>query len=282
MIIVDYNGIALGTIIVQKELNEEMIRHMILNTIRMYRSKFTKEYGEVVIAADGPNNWRRGAFPQYKANRRKNRDESDFDWAEAFRILNLVREEIRDNFPYKVVHIEGCEADDVIGTIVEQTNEFGNYEPVMIISADKDFAQLQRFDHVAQFSPLTKKFIKEDHARLNLATHIIKGDASDGVPNIFSDDNVFVEGLRQTPASKKKVTEVLNYLDSPDTPEPSWWRNWQRNQMLIDLTKTPQHLKDQILESFNSQDPWSNKGKVLPYLINKNCKLLIECVEEFI
>lgn len=282
MILVDYNGIALGSIIVQKELNEEMIRHMILNTIRMYRSKFHKEYGEVVITADGPNNWRRDAFPQYKANRRKNRDESDFDWAEAFRILNLVREEIRDNFPYKVIHLEGCEADDVIGTIVENTNEFGNYEPVMIISADKDFAQLQRFDHVAQFSPLTKKFIKEPNARLNLATHIIKGDGSDGVPNIFSDDNVFVEGLRQTPASKKKVEAVLSYLDTPDTEVPSWWRNWQRNKMLIDLTETPQHLKSQIINSFIEQDPWSNRGKVLPYLINKKCKLLIECVEEFI
>ena len=282
MILVDYNGIALGSIIVQKELNEEMIRHMILNTIRMYRSKFHKQYGEVVITADGPNNWRRGAFPQYKANRRKGRDESDFDWAEAFRILNLVREELRDNFPYKVVHIEGCEADDIIGTLVENTNEFGNFEPVMIISADKDFAQLQKFDHVAQFSPLTKKFIKEDHARLHLATHIIKGDGSDGIPNIFSDDNVFVEGLRQTPASKKKVNEVLNYFDSPTDDAPSWLRNWQRNEMLIDLTKTPQHLKDAILESYNSQDPWGNKGKVLPYLINKKCKLLIECIEEFI
>jgi len=281
MIIIDYNGIALGSIVVQKELNEDMIRHMILNTIRMYRSKFHKEYGEVVIAADGPNNWRRGAFPQYKANRRKNREESTFDWGEAFRILNMVREEIRENMPYKVVHIEGCEADDVIGTLVENTNEFGNYEPVMIISADKDFAQLQRFDHVAQFSPLTKKFIKEDHARLKLAEHIAKGDAGDGVPNVLSDDNVFVEGLRQTPVTKKKLCEILDGVEATDTSKP-WWRNWQRNQMLIDLTRTPTHLKESILESFNKQDPWNNKGKVLPYLINKQCKMLIECIEEFI
>lgn len=282
MIIIDFNGIALGSIIVQKHLEEDMIRHMILNTIRMYRSKFHKQYGEVIIAADGANNWRRGAFPQYKASRRKNRSESTFDWNEAFRILNMVREEIKENFPYKVIHLEGCEADDVIGTLVENTGEFGNYEPVMIISADKDFAQLQRFDHVAQFSPLTKKFIKEDHARLKLAEHIIKGDAGDGVPNILSDDNVFIEGLRQTPVTAKKMIEIMNILDMEDSPEPSWWRNWQRNRLLIDLTMTPQHLKDQILESFNSQDPWINRGKVLPYLIHKRCKMLIECVEEFI
>jgi hypothetical protein len=282
MIIIDYNGIALGSIVVQKQLNEDMIRHMILNTIRMYRSKFNKEYGEVVIAADGPNNWRRGAFPHYKANRRKGREESTFDWPEAFRILNMVREEIRENLPYKVVHIEGCEADDVIGTLVENTNEFGNFEPVMIISADKDFAQLQKYEHVAQFSPLTKKLIKEPNARLRLAEHIIKGDAGDGIPNIFSADDVFVEGLRQTPASKKKVETVLEFLDKTTTETPSWWRNFQRNEMLIDLTRTPSHLKEAILESYNNQDPWHNKGKVLPYLINKQCKLLIECIEEFI
>src|SRR6056300_627804 len=123
MIIIDYNGIALGSIIVQREMDEEMIRHMILNTIRMYKVKFQKEYGKVIIAADGMNNWRKSAYPQYKANRKKSREQSDFDWNEAFRILNQLREEIRENFPYKVLHIEGCEADDVIGTLVENTNE---------------------------------------------------------------------------------------------------------------------------------------------------------------
>jgi hypothetical protein len=250
MIIIDFNGIALGSIIVQKHLDENMIRHMILNTIRMYRSKFHKQYGEVVIAADGPNNWRRSAFPQYKANRRKGRDESTFDWPEAFRILNMVREEIRDNFPYKLVHIEGCEADDVIGVLVENTNEFGNFEPVMIVSADKDFVQLQKYSHVAQFSPLTKKFIKEDHARVKLTEHILRGDASDGVPNVLSDDNVFIEGLRQTPVTKKKIDTMFSALEEADPSKQTWWRNFQRNEMLIDLSRTPKHLQTQILDSY--------------------------------
>jgi len=282
MIIIDYSGIALSSIIVSKTLDENMVRHMILNSIRMYRSKFHKEYGEVILACDGANNWRRGAFPQYKANRRKGRSESDFDWNEAFRILHMVKDEIKENFPYKVVHEEGCEADDIIGTLVQNTQEFGNYEPVMIVSADGDFKQLQQYDNVKQFSPLLKKFVTEDHPRLNLAIKIIKGDKGDGVPNILSDDNVFIEELRQTPVSKKKLNEILNYLDETDTEVPSWWRNFQRNEMLIDLTKTPQYLKENILKSFEEQDQWGNKGKVLPYLINKKCKLLIECVEEFI
>jgi len=279
----DYNGIAIGNIMANRLNDEDMIRHMILNTIRMYKVKFQKEYGQVVIAADAPNNWRREAFPQYKAGRKKGRDESDFNWDEAFRILNAVREELKEYFPYKVIRIDGCEADDVIGTLSENTAEFGNYEPVMIISADKDFAQLQRFDNVRQFSPLTKKFIDIPNPRLHLQTHIIRGDAGDGVPNVLSDDNVFVEGLRQTPVTKKKMEAIVEDLhDGELLYAASWYRNYQRNQTLIDLTNTPKHLKEAILSSFNEQDPWPNKGKVLPYLIDKKCKMLIECVEEFI
>jgi hypothetical protein len=281
MLIIDYNGIAVSAVAIEKTLSEDLIRHMILNTIRMYKTKFSN-YGEVVIAGDGANNWRRGAFPQYKANRRKNREESTFDWNKAFEIINKVREEIKENFPYKVIHIEGCEADDVIGTLVQQTQEFGQMEDVMIISADGDFKQLQQYSNVKQFSPLLKKFVVDDHPRLHLAEKIIKGDTGDGVPNIFSNDDVLVEGLRQTPATKKKITEVLNYLDSPTSQVPSWWRNWQRNEMLIDLTKTPENLREQIIQSHAEQDPWHNKGKVLPYLINNQCKMLIECIEEFI
>lgn len=283
MIIIDYNGVAVSSIMAQRVLEENMIRHMILNTIRMYRQKFTKEYGEVVIAADGKFNWRKDYYPQYKAARKKGRDESDFDWKEAFRILNEVREEIKENMPYKVLHIDKCEADDVIGTLVENTAEFGNWEPVMIISSDKDFAQLQRFDHVAQFSPFTKKLIKEPNPRKHLQDHIIKGDSGDGVPNILSDDNVFVEGLRQTPVTKKKMETIVEALtgDGP-VEEQTWYRNYLRNKKLIDLTETPQELKDNILKEFNAQDPSGNKSKVLNYLINKQCKLLIECVTEFI
>src|SRR5210317_279364 len=168
MILVDFSGIAVATIAVNKVNDEQMLRHMMLNSIRMYNKKFRDEYGQMILACDGANNWRRGYFPQYKANRRKGRDESTFDWNEAFRIMHKIKDEIRENFPYKVIHLEGCEADDVIGTLVEQTQEFGNYEDVMIVSSDGDFKQLQRYDNVKQFSPMLKKFVVDDNPRLNL------------------------------------------------------------------------------------------------------------------
>lgn len=283
MILIDFSGIAIATIAVNKVNDESMLRHMMLNSIRMYRTKFKKDYGEVVLAIDSGNNWRRNYFPQYKANRRKDRAESDFDWGEAFRILHLVQEEIKENFPYHVIKIDECEADDIIGTLVENTQEFGQYEDVMIVSSDHDFKQLQKYNNVKQFSPMMKKPVVEDHPKTNLTLKILTGDAGDGVPNVLSDDDVFVEGRRQTPLSKKKKEAILEDLSEGELLyAASWYRNYCRNETLIDLTKTPDRLKEKILEEYKSQDPLKNKGLVFPYLINKNMKMLIESVEEFV
>ena len=280
MILLDYNAIAIGNVAVQRlAADEGLIRHMILNSIRMYRQKFHKEYGEMVIVADGMNNWRKDAFPQYKAARRKKRDESTIDWQEVFRIINMVREEIKENFPYKVMHEDGCEADDVIAQLALETQEFGKYEPIMIISADGDFKQLQVYKNIKQFSPLLKKFIVEKNPRLYLKEHILKGDTGDGVPNVLSDDNVFVDGRRQGILSAKKKAALL---DDPRALGDEIYRNYQRNQQLIDLKNCPQSVKESIINNFEQQDPWGNRPKVFPYLVQKRCKLLIECVGEFI
>jgi len=280
MILLDYNAIAIGNVAVQRlAADEGLIRHMILNSIRMYRQKFHKEYGEMVIVADGMNNWRKDAFPQYKAARRKKRDESSIDWQEVFRIINMVREEIQENFPYKVMHEDGCEADDVIAQLAIETQEFGKHEPVMIVSADGDFKQLQVYKNIKQFSPMTKKLVVENNPRTYLAEHILKGDAGDGVPNVLSDDNVFVDGRRQGILSAKKKAALL---DDPRALGDEIYRNYQRNQQLIDLKNCPQSVKESIINNFEQQDPWGNRPKVFPYLVQKRCKLLIECVGEFI
>ena len=284
MILVDFSAIAVANIAVQKLNDEEMIRHMILNTLRMYRTKYKDKYGELVLACDGPNNWRKTVFPEYKANRRKGREESTFDWNAAFTIMNNVREEIKENFPYKVLHIDGCEADDIIATVVEHTNEeFGAYEDIMIISGDKDFVQLQKYNNVSQFSPVQKKSLVEKNPRAFLLEHIMRGDASDGVPNVLSQDNVFITGSRQKPLSKKKLDTLIEDLNDGELLyAASWYRNYQRNEKLIDLSQTPSDLKNNIIQEFTTQDQWKNKASVFPYLINKRCNQLVESVQEFI
>ena len=278
MIIVDYSGIAIASIIINKTNEEGLIRHMILNTLRMYRKKFKEDYGELVLAVDSPVNWRKDAFPQYKALRKKSRQKHDIDWEESFRILNLVREEIFENFPYKVIQIEGCEADDVIATLVEETQEFGKTEPVMIVSADHDFIQLQKYNNVQQYSPMTKKLVDNPNPRLYLLDHVLRGDTGDGVPNILSADNTFVDGLRQTPLTKKRKDELFKSLESLSTEEQ---RNYERNKMMIDLSETPSELKNKIIDTYDNQNQWENKGKVFPYLVDKKLKL-IEDVLDFV
>jgi len=283
MILIDYNAVAIGNLVVQRlDVEENLLRHMILNSIRMYRQKFQNEYGEIVIVADGQANWRRDVFPQYKYKRRKSRDESKIDWNEAFRIINMVRDEIRDHFPYKVMHEPNCEADDVIARLALETQEFGKHEPVMIISADHDFIQLHKYDNIKQYSPMLKKFVKDKNPRLYSMTHIFKGDGGDGVPNVLSDDNVFVDDRRQTPVTKKKLDAWLEAEDLQKIMGDTIYRNYLRNKKMIDLTETPDAIKEQIINSFESQDPKKNKGKVFPYLVKKRCKRLVECVQEFI
>jgi hypothetical protein len=279
MILVDYSGIAISNIFTQKmDVSEHLVRHMILNSLRMYNLKHRKEYGQMVIACDG-GSWRKQIYPQYKAHRKANRDDSGLDWTEFFRILTLVRNEIAENFPYKVVHINNIEADDIIGTLTEKTQNFGQHEPVMIISSDKDFIQLQQYSNVKQFSPMTKSFIKEKDPVKYLFDHTVRGDSGDGIPNILSPDNTFVDKIRQKPVSAKKVDAWYASRSSLDTVmNQETYRNFQRNTALIDLSKVPQDKKDSIINTFDSAKPNSN---ILNYLISKRCTQLIECAEEF-
>ena len=284
MIIVDYGGLSASTVAINKENDENMIRHMIINSLRLYRNAYKKDFGELVIACDSKNNWRKKYYPQYKANRKKARDKSGLDWVEAFRIIGKIRDELKEHFPYKVIEVEGCEADDIIGTLCKNTQEFGQYEDVMIVSADKDFLQLQRYKNVRQYSPLLKKEYREKTPLVGLTEKILTGDAGDGVPNVLSHDNVFVEGERQRPLSRKKKDDMINQLNHADSgyQHSEWYRNYQRNRTLIDLEYTPEELQSEILEQFNSQDKWAKRGEVLPYLINNRMKLMIESVEELI
>jgi len=277
MIIIDYSGIAISNLIAQQlSIEEDLIRHMILNSIRMYNVKFRKDYGNIVLACDHTS-WRKGIFPQYKFKRKSAREESTMDWAEAFRILNMVRDELRENFPYHVIHVENSEADDIIGTLVRDTQEFGKDEKVMIVSADKDFIQLHKYKNVKQFSPMTKKFVTHENPIEYLHEHIMKGDSGDGVPNVLSPDNTFVDGIRQSPMSKKKIEE---YKDRFKMPEEVY-RNYCRNQKLIDLSHTPDKIQADIIDQYRNQT-MAHPSKVLNYLIKNRCKMLIECAGEFV
>jgi len=285
MIIVDYSGIAIASIFSQdrpEEIEQSLIRHMILNRIRMYNTKFRGEYGEMVIACDS-SSWRKEVYPQYKAKRKTGRDESPLDWGHFFNLINTVRDEISEKMHYPVVLADRAEADDVIARLVESTQEFGKSEPVLIISSDKDFFQLQRYSNVKQFSPMKREFVGPDDPTFYKFDHICRGDSSDGVPNILSVDETFTEGIRQKPMHAKKIKAWYDTKDTSDLSEVmghETYRNFCRNKRVIDLDCIPEDINQDIIDKYNSQTN-KEKGNVLPYLIEKRCSMLINSVQDF-
>lgn len=283
MIVIDYSAIAIAAIFSQdrpEEIQEGLIRHMILNRIRQYNLKFRDKYGRTIIACDG-GSWRKTVYEQYKSGRKKSRDESPLDWGEFFRLINLVRDELKEHFPYPVICVEGAEADDVIATLVESTQEFGQDEKVVIISADKDFLQLHRYSNVDQFSPMKKDFIKVDDPYFYRFEHICKGDSSDGVPNILSPDNTFIDGLRQKPMRAKKIQEWYQSKDALESVmDKETLRNFQRNQRVIDLDYIPEDITSAIKTEVG-KEAIKPKKDILNYLISKRCNMLVEAASDF-
>ena len=290
MILIDYSQVAVAGILAfsadikkNKDAGEKknLIRHVVLSSIKSYKKKYGNEFGEVVIACDGRNYWRKEFFPNYKGLRKKARDESDLDWKIIFETLNELREDLKEHFRYKVVQVDKAEADDVIAVLAESTQEFGKYEPVMIVSSDKDFKQLHAYENVKQFSPMLKKLITINKKELRawLIEHIVKGDSGDGIPNILSPDNTLMDGIRQKPVSSKRLEEfIANGESACRTDEEK--RNWQRNIALVDFKYIPEEVKNSILTAFEVE-PKGNKMAIMNYLIKHKCRLLLDDIEDF-
>lgn len=260
----------------QYEENPELIRHTIFNIIRRFNLEFREQYGELIICMDSKGNWRKDTFPQYKANRKKSRDNSVHDWEAIFNLLNQVKTEIQEYSPYRVVEVERCEADDIIGTICESSN---SPEPILIISPDTDFVQLQKYPNVKQYSNLQKKWVEPKvDAVSDLEEKVLRGDTGDGVPNVMSDDDVLItEGARQTPLSKRKIVQLL---DDPEALGTAVARRIIRNRNMIDLTRTPDDLKN-IIKSEFKKEPKGSINRLMTLFTKHQMKLLIESLPDF-
>lgn len=286
MIIMDLNQVMIANLMAQignhtnMQLDENLLRHMILNSIRTIRSKFHAEYGELVIACDDKKYWRRDVFPYYKAHRKKAREASELDWNAIFSTLNKVREELKEFFPYKTIQVEGAEADDIIGTLCYKYGlelKPSECEKILILSGDKDFVQLQVFANVEQFDPIRKKWIKHSNPKSYLKEHIARGDRGDGVPNMLSKDDCLIVG-RQKPLRRKVLDKILEGDMSDMTEEQL--RNYNRNQMLVDLSFTPQEIRDNIIERYLNIDT-NKRDKLFGYFVNHKLKNLMENIGDF-
>jgi hypothetical protein len=300
MIIVDFNQTAISSLMAELggrtdvEINKDLIRHMILNSIRSYKVKFGPEYGELVIACDNRRYWRKDKFEYYKASRKKARAESGFDWKVIFDTLSEIRAELNQFFPYPVLDIEGAEADDVIAVLAQWTQTAGFKEPdglfgepepqpVLILSGDHDFIQLQKFKNVSQYSPIHKKWIKPD-STINsyLMEHICKGDKGDGIPNILSPDDTFVTEQRQKPITSKKLEawQTIPIEEFTTKVDVETARNFQRNRYLIDFDYIPDTIRGRITDAWAGRTE-KDKSQLLNYFMEHRMKNMIELLGEF-
>ena len=279
MIIVDFQQVMISNLMAQIgnhtniQIEESLFRHMVINSLRGYRAKF-KDYGEMVIACDDKNFWRRQVFPYYKANRKKARDKSELDWTSIFEYFGKLKAEIRENFPYRMIQIDTAEADDVIATLVVEFSE-DRTENIMILSGDKDFIQLHRYQNVKQYDPVRKKMIHSDDPNRYLFEHILKGDAGDGIPNILSDDDTFVTDKRQKPMTQKKMDEFFFNRSAVEMQ-----RNWNRNQQLIDLGFIPQDIRKAVIDKYH-EEGGKDRSKLFNYFISYKLKNMMENVGDF-
>jgi len=284
VIIVDFSQVMISNFMTQIgnhtniPVEEDLMRHMILNSLRSYNAKYRNEYGEMIIACDDKNYWRRSLFPYYKANRKKDREKSEIDWNAIFEILNKIKEELKTYFPYRVIQIETAEADDIIGTLVQ---EHGNTsERILIVSGDKDFKQLQTFMNVRQYDPVRKKFLEENNPERYLREHIMRGDKGDGVPNFLSKDDCFVLDVRQKPISTKKLDIWLEYTEPEAFCDENMLRGYKRNEQLVDLNFIPSNVKQNIMNNYNNQQG-KGREKLFNYFVEHKLKNLLTDIDQF-
>jgi hypothetical protein len=297
MILVDYSQVALAAILTfQRELKgdeaevKNLIRHVTLSTIKSYKKKYGKDYGELVICCDGRKYWRKEFFEFYKGMRKSNRDKSDLDWKLIFDTLSEMRTDLATHFPYRVIHVDRAEADDIIAVMTKylqdnllvQEGLVEEPQKVLILSSDKDFKQLQLFSNVKQWSPMQKKYITATHKEIieHKIEHIVKGDTGDGVPNILSKDDVFMKGERQKPMSAKRLQEFFDngFIACKNDEER---RNWHRNSTLVDFDHIPADVSEDIIKAYINTQPSGDKMAIMNYLIEHRCRLLLDELEDF-
>ena len=279
-ILVDANQIAISHLMVRNKIengiNIDSVRKSIIRVIARIHRRFKADFGDLILCYDDKNYWRRDVFPFYKKNRKQERENSKYDWDEVFSVLNTIRDEIRDHFPYKVLQVPGAEADDVIASIVMSEGESDTPEPTLILSADKDFIQLHKFNFVSQYDPIKNRWIEHENPVQYLQEHIIKGDRSDGIPNILTCDDAIVTGKPQKKMSKEKITSLAS-MDPQDFTNFIRLRNWKRNSLLIDLSQIPMEVTDRIKDTYESTLP---KQKIsIEYFIQNNIQ---DIIEEFV
>jgi len=251
-------------------INLRNLRIRLLDHIIHITKKFKYEYGDNIVFALDASSWRKREFEYYKFKRRKKRKEDKHDWIEIYKFFDTIIDELKENFPYKLIKLNGCEGDDIIAVL---SKEAAKTEKVLVISRDKDFMQLMDEENVLQYDPIIKEFIEADeNIKKTLFTHIMKGDASDGIPNVYSESNFYTKENppRQQSISKKDVERLILLNESELEKElgENVFKRFKENEKLIKLSLIPDDIKCLILDAYNNYK--TSENNVYKYLIEQD------------
>ena len=291
-ILLDFSPVAMACLYSQMkyisedgQIQEDIVRHMIFDSIRATNRKHSRKYGEMIICFDTTTNWRKEEFKPYKACRKKNQDKNkDMDWAKFYGTINETKEAIKANLPYLSLEIPRAEADDILGTLARYLYQTKPNEPNLVVSTDGDMNQLLRYPNTDRYTPMGDKFVTSSDPLKELKEKIFRGDSGDGVPNMKSKDDVFlVEGARQTPMTKKFIDSIIDLPEDElqvnmSTPE---YEGYLRNQMLIDLAYTPQDVSREIIRAYEKREIKGSMMGLMSYFSKNRMKLLTAKVDEF-
>lgn len=229
----------------------DSVRRLMLN----YINKHIQANRKVIIAADSWS-WRKLAFEPYKFRRHADRKEGKdpFKYDLFINLMQQVFEELKAFSPVVVLRVDGAEGDDIMAAFA---TVFGADEGVDLHSGDHDMLQLQLlYQGIRQFNPRTWKWVTPDLEKYDLIDHIIRGDSGDGVPNILSDDDVFVTRTRQTVMTAGRYADVLAILKKENPEEhmdEEMKRRYIRNRTLIDLRFIPEELIIEIFAAYERE-----------------------------
>jgi len=292
MILIDNSQILVSSVLMQvkddKEISKDLVRHIALSSYLTVKRKFGREYGEIVICNDTKDYWRKDYFPNYKANRKKARAESDRDWSRIFGIVNEIRDELKAVLPYRWLSVDRCEADDLIATLCKRMSHIE--KRILIVSSDGDFEQLQILnktmnrDYIEQWSPIKKEFISCPDPIAALTELVIRGDSGDGVPNVLSEEDCLItDGKRQKPMTKKRLDEIIKAASEAMVRGEDYNKinpRYAQNNTVLNLFQIPTEWSEKIMEEYNKTKT-QKTSLLLDYMVKNRLTQHLENITEF-
>lgn len=293
MIFLDYHGYIISQIhgysnfIKTAKFDDKFFIERFLVNLGKLSKRYSK-YGTLVIAADSSKRkyWRTKEFEYYKAGRYQKDDDSklsvkDLETREKLKRLPYEIEPIiRKAFPFYFIKSEEAEADDVIATLISY---FFN-EKHVILSSDKDFIQLQKYD-VDQYDLTRSRWLKSKTPDLDLQEKIFRGDGGDGIPNVLSDSDTLVnQAKKQKRMTQKQLSYLFNLnwekLAKDEKEKDSQLvQRYLENKKLIDLSETPLHVREDIMKQYF--DYGELKNGVMNYCLKSKSGFIFENISLF-